>query len=189
MAFNNSSCHYQEGLKVLFDGSKNFWRTRTSIDVVVALHTIHNCIEIVAFNPTLFLKAPRIYANFSTLKSHLDPVAINESLNQMKETATRLKKLFNLKDATTQILSELSLEYIFKRLDFARDCTRENFRMELKVFSGDHSIDVDGQSALDCVITCPQLLIPVTVDHKAKLRSVDRLTIRDIIKFYFIHLV
>lgn len=176
MTFNSSSCHHQEGLKVLFDGSKHFWRTQINIDVVVALHTNHNCIEIVSFNPSLALKAPRIYLDFSSVKARLNPSAINDKLQQMKEDALRAKRHFVAKDAMSTVISALSLQYIFQRLDFAPDCSKDNFRMVLSALTGDHVIDHDGYKVADCVTKCPQLLIPVTVDHKAKLRYASNTT-------------
>lgn len=170
MAFNHSSCHYQDGLRVLYDGPLQFRRSRTNADVVVALHTNYNCIEIVAFNPTLALKAPRIYLNFSMLKSYLDSVKINEKLREVKEESLGTGKHFSVKDATAIIVRELAVDYIFDRLDMSADSTIENFKVILVPQSGDHKINFNGHTTINSVMECPQLVIPVTVEHKAKLK-------------------
>ena len=177
MSFSKSKVVYQEGIKVLFDGTKTFWRARANIDVAIILHVPHNTVEIVAFNAVLGLKAPRLYLNFSAIKSHLDPYEFNDRLTHLKEDSLRRKKHVNLKDATIKISEDMSLDYIFQRLDVIDNCTTENFAMVLHAVDGDIKQQFDGEAGeshymLDVVRRCPQLLIPVTVNHQKVARCV-----------------
>ena len=66
----------------LFEGSKNLWRQRLFVDVIIFLHeklpSVRTpsesnykpiCVEIVAFNPATGAEAPHLYLSFDNLKS------------------------------------------------------------------------------------------------------------------------
>ena len=156
-----------------FDGTKAFWRARATIDVVIALHIHHDTIEIVPYNATFGLKAPRIYLRFSAVKSCIDPYEFNTNFARLKEESIRARSRLNTKDATIKVTEELCLDYIFNRLDVIEGCTTDNFIMVMHALPGDHKIRVDGNQdqaltmyVLEVVRTCPQLLIPVTVNFR-----------------------
>lgn len=48
---------------VLFRGTKTFWKTKNSIEIVLLEHNDHYALEIAAFEPVLAIEAPRIYLN------------------------------------------------------------------------------------------------------------------------------
>ena len=65
----------------LFEGSKNLWRQRLFVDIVIFLHeklpSVRTpsesnykpvCVEIVAFNPATGAEAPHLYLSFDNLK-------------------------------------------------------------------------------------------------------------------------
>jgi hypothetical protein len=47
--------------KVLFEGTKTFWKTKNSVNLTIVEHHGHDVIEIVTYEPTLQVEAPRLY--------------------------------------------------------------------------------------------------------------------------------
>lgn len=66
--------------EVIYEGSKFFWRTRNTVDIVVVLHAELQILEIVAYEPNLDVEAPRIYLNRNILDSMLDQNEINAKI-------------------------------------------------------------------------------------------------------------
>jgi len=84
---------------IIFQGSKFFWRTRTTIDVTIVEHKGEDLTEIIAYEPSLDQESPRIYLNSTILYSFLDQEAITAKLsfakqNNVPHTATFLRNTF-----------------------------------------------------------------------------------------------
>lgn len=90
-------------VKKLFEGSKNLWRQRLFVDIIIFLHeklpSVRTpsqsnykpiCIEIVAFNPTTGAEAPHLYLSFDKLESKL--VKHGESQYEEAVSSTTVNK-------------------------------------------------------------------------------------------------
>jgi hypothetical protein len=58
--------------KVLFEGTKTFWKTRNSVNVTIVEHHGHDVVEVVAYEPTLQVEAPRLYLEIGRVISFLE---------------------------------------------------------------------------------------------------------------------
>jgi hypothetical protein len=58
--------------KVLFEGTKTFWKTRSSVNVTIVEHHGHDVVEVVAYEPTLQVEAPRLYLEIGRVISFLE---------------------------------------------------------------------------------------------------------------------
>jgi hypothetical protein len=83
--------------EVLFQGIKTFWKTKNSVNLTILEHHGHDVIEVVAYEPTLQVEAPRLYLEIERIIPFLE----NES------------GLPNEGDAT--LAGELS-KFVFNRL-------------------------------------------------------------------------
>jgi hypothetical protein len=83
--------------EVLFQGTKTFWKTKNSVNLTILEHHGHDVIEVVTYEPTLQVEAPRLYLDIERIIPFLE----NES------------GLLNESDAT--LASELS-KFVFNRL-------------------------------------------------------------------------
>ena len=171
MSFWKSTVKFHAGVKVLFDGSRSFCSNRVNIDIVLVLHVEHSSIELVAFNPALGLKAPRLYLNYLALKAQLDPESIDCKIAELKALSINQKKHMGRKDAFTKATEEMCIDYIFNRLDVIKGCTTENFAMVLNIFPGDRCIFLEDENGeirevLQVISACPKILVPVVIIYK-----------------------
>jgi hypothetical protein len=58
--------------KVLFVGTKTFWKTKNSVNLTIVEHHGHDVIEVVAYEPTLQVEAPRLYLEIGRIISFLE---------------------------------------------------------------------------------------------------------------------
>lgn len=58
--------------KVLFRGTKTFWKTKNSIEIAVIDHCDFDIFEVVAFEPALQVEAPRLYVDAQVLRHILN---------------------------------------------------------------------------------------------------------------------
>jgi hypothetical protein len=58
--------------KVLYEGTKTFWKTKNAISLTVIEHGLHDVLEVVAYEPTIQVEAPRIYLDIECIMSLLD---------------------------------------------------------------------------------------------------------------------
>jgi hypothetical protein len=54
--------------KVLFRGTKTFWKTKNRVEIAVIDHRDFDVLEVVAFEPVLQVEAPRIYVDAQVLR-------------------------------------------------------------------------------------------------------------------------
>lgn len=53
--------------EVIFEGVKTFWKTKSSLDVLIIHHHFWDAIEVLAFDPAIDCQAPRIYLSYSDI--------------------------------------------------------------------------------------------------------------------------
>jgi hypothetical protein len=61
--------------KVLFEGTKTFWKTKSSVNLTIVEHHGHDVIEIVAYEPAMHVEAPRLYLEIGRIIPLLDQEA------------------------------------------------------------------------------------------------------------------
>jgi hypothetical protein len=58
--------------KVLFEGTKTFWKTKNSVNLTIVEHHGHDVIEVIAYEPTLQVEAPRLYLEIGRIIPFLE---------------------------------------------------------------------------------------------------------------------
>jgi hypothetical protein len=71
-------------VRLLYEGSKVFWRLRETISVSMYSHLHANCIEIISFCPRLNRELNRIYIDYAKLMTH-SSVALTEMSSEQFE--------------------------------------------------------------------------------------------------------
>mmetsp|Transcript_4027 Transcript_4027/g.5636 ORF Transcript_4027/g.5636 Transcript_4027/m.5636 type:complete len:539 (+) Transcript_4027:439-2055(+) len=104
-------------VKVIYDGSKNFWRQRTSIDIYIVSHTVFHIIEVICFDHAAAFAAPRIYISKETLKPKLDSKDIEEKIRLRKEFFLRQKKPIVLEEILEEVLEDEIVHYITSKIN------------------------------------------------------------------------
>ena len=60
------------GSVIIYHGSKYFWKTRNTIEVALVVHQSKHVIEVIAYEPSLAVEAPRLYLDLEILIVKLD---------------------------------------------------------------------------------------------------------------------
>ncbi len=152
----------ERGSSVIYQGSKYFWKTRNSIDVIVVSHKIEQVIEVIAYEPGLDVEAPRIYLDSKGLLCKLDQEAINAKMSLAKQNNVPHTDQF-----IEGVMNGATSAFILNRL-FIKQCSKEERIFEIKLqFS---SSDSDGQNGTDGMmdlLLCdkPAALCPHKIRH------------------------
>jgi hypothetical protein len=104
-------------VKVIYDGSKNFWRQRMSIDIYIVSHKIFHMIEIICFDHAAAFAAPRIYISKETLKPKLDSKDVEEKLRLRKEFFLRQRKPYVLEEILEDVLEDEIVHFIISKIN------------------------------------------------------------------------
>eukprot|EP01031_Cornospumella_fuschlensis_P040610 gene40610-49513_t len=105
--------------KILFHGSKNFWRTKTNLEVTLAYHSPFNKIEILAEDPasTSFEDAERrMYIDVPTLKRQLDHDVLEREALYAQANLYDQKIYTEYDEIYLDILLKLGKDYLLSRL-------------------------------------------------------------------------
>jgi hypothetical protein len=104
--------------KLLYTGSKFFWRTSKNIDVDMYLHIVPHVIEVISFDPDKHKEASRIYVNYFTIESLLQEIVNIEFEAQMKEfkLEDRFFSLPNEAEYKEKMMVQRTITYILQRL-------------------------------------------------------------------------
>lgn len=143
--------------KVVFQGSKFFWRTRNNIDVTIVSHIDLGTVEIIAYEPSLNLEAERIY---------LDSFILDSKLNQAEIEAKFCFAKQNNIPHTAQFEADVEAravaDYILSRL-FIKEYSKEEkiFAVRLQI----ENVDLDIVSDNYFVRERPIELLPHIIKH------------------------
>jgi hypothetical protein len=124
--------------KVLFEGTKTFWKTKNSISLTVIEHRLHDVLEVVAYEPIIQVEAPRLYLDIECVVSLLD-------LDSALLTSS---------DST---FADVVSKFVFNRISIARFLPVSRiFEVELQRGYGDKEQTSDLQPSVDR----PSSLVP-----------------------------
>lgn len=101
---------------VVFDGSKCFWRTKNTVDLLFVEHEEHNVVEIIAYEPTFCKESPRIYLDKSVLILKIDSNFVDQRLRFAKEQCLRRHQVPDVLNLLHEINLKARVDYILNRL-------------------------------------------------------------------------
>lgn len=136
-------------INILFEGTKNFWRTRTMIDIIIAHHTYFNIIEIIAYNPEIDVEANRIYIDYENLVKNLSKIYYIEKLSQETEILVRQKINFCKKEVATRVINDIIANNIQSQLEIHNEKSELAFSVSLRY---DFGIDIIPLLASDSIM-------------------------------------
>lgn len=102
--------------KVLYDGTKSFWRTGENIDVRIIEHIDALVIEVIAFDLEKYEEADRLYIDADKLFKKLETSELLEKVEQKRAEYARMRKRVPLEEITRGLLREVSSQYILSRI-------------------------------------------------------------------------
>lgn len=102
--------------KTLWEGTKNFWRTRENVDVRIIEHTDANALEIIGFSVDRHEEADRVFLYADKVYKKLDNEELAERISSKREELSRMRKRVPNDEIKSGLLQELSVNYILARL-------------------------------------------------------------------------
>lgn len=150
------------GSVVIYQGSKYFWKTRNTIDVAVVKHGNGNVVEIIAYEPSLDVEAPRIYMDSKVLSTKLDQEAIAAKMSLAKQSNVPHTEQF-----VDGVMNGAISDFILCRL-FIKQFSKEEriFEIQLQFTISDIDGDERGAAIADKLLRDkPAALCPHTVVH------------------------
>lgn len=102
--------------KTLWEGTKNFWRTRENVDVRIIEHTDANALEIIAFSVDRHEEADRVFLYADKVYKKLDNEELAERISAKREELSRMRKRVPNDEIKSGLLQELSVNYVLARL-------------------------------------------------------------------------
>ena len=118
---------------VLYEGTKNLWRLRITIEILIARHKSLNTLEVVGFIPHSLNQIPRIYLSYPAVVAKLDRPEIDEKIQARKDFLLRHRKSFDSKSLSDKVIDDLVVAYIVARIDVRTgECEYRIFILERK---------------------------------------------------------
>lgn len=145
---------------VIYEGSKNLWRQRLTIDIYIVKHCKLHILEVVCFLPHSSVEVPRVYISFQALVPILDEKEIEEKCNSRREFFLRQRKPVENDSILEKVTEDLAVAYIVSKID-------------LQSVSADHGhlISIDSKShkgdvhIKDIFCSKPHNLEPLIIKH------------------------
>ena len=125
-----------EKCRIIYQGSKLFWRTRNTIDVTIVKHRNCSVTEVIAYEPSINVEAERIYLNSNILRTKLDQVEIDSKFSFAKQNNVPISTEF-----TDSVMNHAITDFIIPRLiisEFAREERRFVVNLEFRSSDGDN---------------------------------------------------
>ena len=105
---------------VVFEGAKFFWRTRNTVDILIIEHKTHEIFELIVYDPSFDVEAPRIYIDSKTLMSRVDNEEIESKLSFAKRNGVPLTENF-----VAGVVNKVVSDYLLSRIIMKEYLTEE----------------------------------------------------------------
>jgi hypothetical protein len=103
--------------RLLYEGSKAFWRYRCTLDIFIINHPALECIEVVAYNPTTDCESSRIYLNALGIAALIPPSELQAHIEKKKEVSLRANKSFRLDAIVKDLTNQFIVNYVLSRIN------------------------------------------------------------------------
>lgn len=155
--------------EVLFDGSKTFWKTRISLDLVLVLHPRQHCIEIIAHHTELG-QVHRLYVSSILVFAKLDQNDLQLRVSEKKEVFIKQRKPVNIPQITKEVIFSCVSNFLQSRLQYSIS-EDETFTIQIQPQLGDTVIE-DPSPHVDFLLgDAPQGLEPFAKSFQKKISS------------------
>jgi hypothetical protein len=147
--------------RVIYQGVKPFWRTRTNCDVSIVEYTEFDTIEVITYEPSFDREAPRLYLSSAYVISTITETEMEAKMIAAKEIQLRRHRTPDVAQVRSEVLTQFKVDYVLNRLQIA-DFSPEikSFKVELKLNYRDDEISENKQQKMDAIIEQHPDLIP-----------------------------
>lgn len=148
---------------VLLDGSKNFWKTRNYLKILIINHAEHDCLEIISFDPADGIEQPRIYVDKTLIFSKLDKEIVEQTYLKKKEALNRQKRSKDREELLNEIKTDMMVQFTLGRINVKLTDEKGGFSVYLQPSFDDVTVEGDdGNTRIDVERIMPVDLVPYT---------------------------
>jgi hypothetical protein len=154
--------------ELLLQGPKSFYKTKNSVDIIVLDHKYCGTLEVIAFEPTLGVEAPRVYLNEKVVRSRVESSAIDGYLRSAKFAAMRKGEAPNLPALIKEAERKAKATYILNRL-FIKSYSfeKKEIVVQLQFDFNDRDNEHGGLDVDTMIVEKPEELVPHVPDRTA----------------------
>eukprot|EP01039_Chlorochromonas_danica_P001405 gene1405-1528_t len=160
-----------EGVLICCNSFKNFWKPRATVDVVIAHHLLHGCLEVVAYHPEQDVEAPRLYVDAIALQDLMDKDEVDRRALEKKEAFIRRRKSTRRSLIMREVYDTLIINFITSRLQI--DTASSTFAVVLTPRAGDVVAEEESGRLALLLTAPPSDLVPVKVTFQHKASSTE----------------
>ena len=102
--------------KMIYDGNKNFWRTRESVDVRIIEHTDAKILEIISFSVDKHEESDGIFVNSEKLYNKLNNSELQEKVAGKREEYNRQRKRVPNDEIFRVLVRDAAVLWVLARL-------------------------------------------------------------------------
>lgn len=103
--------------EIIFTGSKNFWKTKTNLEITVIYYKNFQKFEVIAADPAKPSDERRLYADYYILKTKLDHDILERQTLEEHEAILRQKKIVEYIEVQDRVILKLAKDYLLSRLN------------------------------------------------------------------------
>lgn len=138
--------------KVVFEGSKFFWKSRNTIDVWIIEHAFYDVFEIILYDPALNIETDRIYLSIGVFLKRLNHQEVDNQVSFAMRNSVALTEAYQ-----TGLNQRFIADYVFSRLHLERYSSQEcMFSMRWNYMASDDVWEQDEP----LVVPRPEGLVP-----------------------------
>eukprot|EP00981_Chlorochromonas_danica_P003177 scaffold633_cov288-Ochromonas_danica.AAC.12 len=102
--------------EIIFTGSKNFWKTKTNLEIVIVFHPSFHLFEIIASDPASPSDEERLYVDYPRLRSKLDHELVEKATLAEQEAQLLESKVVDCGEVQEEVVLRLAKDYLLARL-------------------------------------------------------------------------
>jgi hypothetical protein len=169
----------QEGVdyKLLYTGTKLYWRTQKSIDFNFYHHVLADVIEIVAFDPEKHKELNRVYLDYSIMMEWMS-AKVKMGMIEREQQIAQIKQRDRFFSVTVEAMNEYEKElqrttlttFILQRLQI-QSLTIENSNVTTGIAFV--SLPVDHVDSAAVLTVLPAVLVPVNLTYRRRTTADD----------------
>jgi hypothetical protein len=113
---SNYSIEERGDAPVIYKGSKNFWKTRSNLEIIIAEHRIASIFifEVICHDSNTDIDE-RLYIDCTRLRKNISPVLIESAMTAKIEQYNRAKKAFAKPILEQKVIQDLMINYVVAR--------------------------------------------------------------------------
>lgn len=127
----------RDRVKALFDGSKEFWREKKTINIIILDHIDISCIELIALCPDFLNECSKLYFNSEALSSILDQQEFTFQMKTVQEQLLIKNKSVSNKSLTRKVTSAMIVNFLLDHLHLKSQLNNSNIKLSFTQKNGE----------------------------------------------------